>query len=1238
MGFRASRGVWILVGAVHALSGAVLSSSQSSALAGDPVDSGVTVSNAYVDVMFLMREARDPARTRAEKSAAAQRGLNFIRAQVGSQLPIKNVDELPAYFAAHPELNDQLSLNSTQGLGRLVTEFNLLLQDIRAQEKLKDCDGGRRSFGIQRGMAGHDPCQGNRVIHSNFYQEVGRNGDVVQYGAPVPSFVSGNVAEILATSSLTHFFDEKNDGKNPFRPTLEQAKNASPSGAQDGELGNVALYAELRGQAYKQAIAREVRNRVSLVYQYQKTPGNKSWDEVKTLIGSAVKQDCRHCTPEMTREIERNVQGMMVSDINHKILGKREDPAAIGDQLCSKIKSLGFPFRGGKEEKQIRDRFDATRRGMIGAPSYATAGLNLQEDTEIGALADKRKEILGKLVEEGGDGLLFLTGGLSTLDGPIPVDTKLKCSNRSKAEDSAIVSVAANEAIQKTRDFAGILNNTIHPGKLDLESQRAELDQLVKLAPGAVGEALNYSHPAAASLVCGSLSRLQNEDNLQDLKDGAVMWGSMIVGVVSVIATRGASLPIVMAGAGASAAAGVGAAIYSWDESGEAAALANLYREAAIAQGGDPNLLGMSQDEFLRFKEHRFNAVLSGAFSALEIANLVAAGAKAGKNMAEINAEIERIAANPAEKGNWFKQGAKTLAKDALINTAISSAANGYIMGDFTPDPTQVAMGMLIGASVRRLGKPIPSDEVGLMKTDLEQIQKDFKKAFGRTPNPDELMAAYETSHFKEAEVIAEREPSKPSENRVRAPTPKEDGTLLGVTDQNRSSVASTVLGRELPANQGKALQDAHEVGRGEIGKDGTPAGKGNYTQAQIRKKAEILKSAGYTDAEIRSLMEKGLAGDERGGVSFGDFDAASGFQPGRAISVRRSGGSGYTNAVISKVKPDGTYVVEWYEGGQHLQKDGVSASMLGDYMPVESGHIALGQGVSVPTAAGVSNGRVLEMLPNGRIKVEVTQNGRVSVLEVPTSQVMDPLPESAFSKPAEKPSGKPDEKKLSLVDRMKKLLGGSSKPVEAPKPVESPRVQPSDPNQRDWYSKKGDDYVSRGGALVKVDYDSPALNRVVNDAVATIEQVTGIKAGGDAPLTDAQRKQIYEAWLKHVVPKIEDPNKTSGIYGDSRDRIIARGGNQADLGVILESQAAVCRELSLAGSVVFGEFGIATTVQAGNVGTVSGRGGGHAWIRDDLGNIIDNNYTRDIHTWDDYQNRVGGAEYSNQVQPVKFH
>jgi len=854
----------------------------------------------------------------------------------------------------------------------------------------------------------------------------------------------------------------------------------------------------------------------------------------------------------MTRQIERNVEGGITADLNHKVLARRGDPIAITEQFCSKIKSLGFPFRGGPEEKEIRNRFDAARKGMIGAPSYAVMGVNLQEDSELGVLDTKRKEILGKLIEEGGEGLLFLTNSLSVLNGPTPSDTKLKCTPESKASDAEAVGLAASEAIQKTREYAGRLNNTIHPKKLNLESQRAELDELVKIAPGAVGEALNYSHPAAASLVCGSLSRLQQEDAIQDFKDGAVMWGSMVVGVATVLATRGATLPVVMAAYGVSAAAGAGAAIYSWDESGEAKALADIYREAAIAQGGDPNLLNMSKEEFLRFKEQRFNAVLSGAFSAFEFANLFAVGAKSGKSMAQINAEIERIAANPSEKGNWFKQGAKNLAADAVINTALSTAANAYTLNEFKIDPSQVVMGMLISASVRRLGKVVSPEDVGVMKTDLDRLQKNFRSSYGRDPTAEELMAAYERVNLKEVEIVSNKSSSSPKGSDATKFQYREDGTIIGVTDRNRAKTASEVLARDLPPEQAAALQKAHEIGRNQIGKDGGSAGLGNYTQTQIRQKAEILKNAGFSDAEIRMLMEKGLAGDELGRVSFGDFDAASSYQPGRAVSVRRSGGAGYTNAVISKVNPDGTYVVEWYEGGQHLQKSGVPPSMIGDYMAVEAGHIARGQEVSIPTAGGVSNGRVLEVMMNGRVRVEVVRNGKSTYHEIPTSVVMDPIPVPSSPRVGFGDTQPNPDPKPSLMDRMKKVFGGSSKnPKEQPPIQEKPKVaaQPesnkksptiSDPNKREWNSKKGDDYVSRGGAVVRVDFESPALNRVVNDAVATIEQVTGIKAGGDMPLTDAQRKQVYEAWLNHVVPKIEDPDRTPGVYSNKRDQIIS--------------------------------------------------------------------------------------------------
>ncbi|MBX3016925.1 MAG: hypothetical protein KF767_03470 [Bdellovibrionaceae bacterium] len=72
------------------------------------------------------------------------------------------------------------------------------------------------------------------------------------------------------------------------------------------------------------------------------------------------------------------------------------------------------------------------------------------------------------------------------------------------------------------------------------------------------------------------------------------------------------------------------------------------------------------------------------------------------------------------------------------------------------------------------------------------------------------------------------------------------------------------VLGRQLTATQRDAVESAHVVGRGQLGKDGTPAGVGNYTWAQLREKQRILKEAGFSDADIRQLMEKGVVGDLR--------------------------------------------------------------------------------------------------------------------------------------------------------------------------------------------------------------------------------------------------------------------------------------------------------------------------------------------------------------------------------------
>lgn len=72
---------------------------------------------------------------------------------------------------------------------------------------------------------------------------------------------------------------------------------------------------------------------------------------------------------------------------------------------------------------------------------------------------------------------------------------------------------------------------------------------------------------------------------------------------------------------------------------------------------------------------------------------------------------------------------------------------------------------------------------------------------------------------------------------------------------------ADSVLGKKLSPVQQQAVVDAHLVGIGETGLDGSLAGVGNYTIAQLRRKSQILKEAGLSREEIRKLMENSIVG-----------------------------------------------------------------------------------------------------------------------------------------------------------------------------------------------------------------------------------------------------------------------------------------------------------------------------------------------------------------------------------------
>ena len=84
---------------------------------------------------------------------------------------------------------------------------------------------------------------------------------------------------------------------------------------------------------------------------------------------------------------------------------------------------------------------------------------------------------------------------------------------------------------------------------------------------------------------------------------------------------------------------------------------------------------------------------------------------------------------------------------------------------------------------------------------------------------------------------------------------------ILHDDEYQRLERASSLLQRSLSYIESIAIIEAHRIGVGEEGADGSPAGIDNYTDAQKKRKARILKEAGIPPNERRILFENGIVG-----------------------------------------------------------------------------------------------------------------------------------------------------------------------------------------------------------------------------------------------------------------------------------------------------------------------------------------------------------------------------------------
>lgn len=434
---------------------------------------------------------------------------------------------------------------------------------------------------------------------------------------------------------------------------------------------------------------------------------------------------------------------------------------------------------------------------------------------------------------------------------------------------------------------------------------------------------------------------------------------------------------------------------------------------------------------------------------------------------------------------------------------------------------------------------------------------------------------------------------------------------LQAANAAQRLTQAETLIGRQLSEAEKNALLRAHEVGANELGRDGTKAGIGNYTDAQLRQKAELLKEAGFNETERRALIEKGIVGYERNVVDlpknvetpYVSYVNENGDRIAARIVERDPAGA----TIIERLNPDGSVVREKLSSAQvETLRDSHTARLAlertgdtrvdafrdsyrnGDF----SGN---NQFISFQDKASGDRlgARVIGLDKDGSLLVEVpSANGERTVRSL-TREDLATVRQSETA-----------------------ALAYQKNPPAPPPPV---------PDQiYEFKSKKISDYTTRGGQTVEVNFNSPTLQTTMKDAIKTYENA-GVKTipNGKVP-TPAELEKVSNAWLNYA-KKIESKEDFS-VYGAKRDQIIKQGNNVGDLGHIATCEAAVCRELSIFGSVSFAEMGITSRVVKGNI-----NGGGHAWIEfinpknGEVIGLVDSNYTRKFyHNWQEYYREVG--------------
>ena len=331
----------------------------------------------------------------------------------------------------------------------------------------------------------------------------------------------------------------------------------------------------------------------------------------------------------------------------------------------------------------------------------------------------------------------------------------------------------------------------------------------------------------------------------------------------------------------------------------------------------------------------------------------------------------------------------------------------------------EAGLGEYSGAANRMLGKN--SDE---LRAQVKAIVRTNDKAVldAETAKVQAALGRYEQSLAREAGAVRAQHAEQFAKR--QAEIAQLESGAARQTSSKGASVAEVVVKRpnELPATAAKAekalarelsdaekraVQASHEVGAGEVGRNGKTAGLGNYTDVQLRGKSEILRDAGFSVAERRTLMKNGVVGYDTTGTAAGGVSRSVKGVVGEDVMVPRSNG-GWSAGRITAQLEDGRVRVDFDGAFKNIEPHRLEASpwpredawinhnpaRVAEANPVRG---EVGERVMVPrTAGGTTPGIISERLADGRVVVRFEDKMKVVDPQNLTPHVQAPTPTRA--------------------------------------------------------------------------------------------------------------------------------------------------------------------------------------------------------------------------------------------------